>query len=148
MSGASVVGGGRAEPGSRRHHHRHPVQTISATSSAAAWSCALPFATLRASYAYGFESDYRSNAITDGRASAELFERNTAFDISYGRGFDLVCNLAQPDNQEAVERRPLDGSEGCFSERSDAGRASTSTCTPCRVPGPRPGCRCSPPSSR
>lgn len=73
-----------------------------------------PFGSLRASYAYGFESDYRSNALTIG-ARAELFERNTALDISYGRGFDLVCNLEQPDNQEAVERRPLDGSEGCFS---------------------------------
>jgi hypothetical protein len=73
------------------------------------------YGTLRGSYAYGFESDYRSHSFTIG-GRAEMFERNTAFDISYGRGFDTVCNLAQPDGQEAVERQALDGSEGCFDD--------------------------------
>ncbi|MGF1466976.1 MAG: DUF3570 domain-containing protein [Sandaracinaceae bacterium] len=73
------------------------------------------YASLRGTYAYGFESDYRSHSFTVG-ARAELFERNTVFDLSYGRGFDQVCNLAQPDNQEPVERQALPGSEGCFSD--------------------------------
>lgn len=72
-----------------------------------------PFGTLRGSYAYGFESDYVSHSFTLG-ARTEVFERNTTFDLSYARGFDQVCNLAQPRAQEAVERRRLDSSEGCF----------------------------------
>ena len=72
-----------------------------------------PFGSLRGTYAYGFESDYQSHSFSLG-ARSEVFERNTTFDLSYARGFDLVCNLAQPRAQEAVERRRLDVSEGCF----------------------------------
>jgi hypothetical protein len=69
--------------------------------------------SLRASYSYGFENDYRSHALTLS-ARAELFERNTAFELSYGRGFDRVCNLAQPDSLDAVDRQRMPTSEGCF----------------------------------
>lgn len=69
--------------------------------------------SLRGSYSYGFESDYRSHSFSIG-ARTELFERNTTLDLSYARGFDEVCNLAQPRVQEAVERRRLDSSAGCF----------------------------------
>ena len=72
-----------------------------------------PFGTLRGSYAYGFESDYTSHSFTIG-ARSEVFERNTTFDLSYARGFDSVCDLNQPRAQEAVERRRLDISQGCF----------------------------------
>jgi hypothetical protein len=68
---------------------------------------------LAASYAYGFESDYRSHALALSGAS-ELFDRNTTLEISYGRGWDAVCDLSQPNAQEAVERQPLPTSEGCF----------------------------------
>lgn len=72
------------------------------------------FTSMTLGYAYGFESDYRSHGFSvAGRA--EMFERNTTFDVSYARGFDEVCDLAQPRAQEAVDRRPLPGSEGCFS---------------------------------
>ena len=78
-----------------------------------------PFGTLRGSYSYGFESDYTSHSFTIG-ARSEVFERNTTFDLSYARGFDSVCDLAQPRVQEAVERRRLDVSDGCFdSENAD-----------------------------
>ena len=71
------------------------------------------FASLSASYTYGTESDYRSHAFTlTGRA--ELFERNTTVELSYGRGFDQVCNLLQPRAQEAVDRQRMPGSDGCF----------------------------------
>ncbi|MFK7990376.1 MAG: DUF3570 domain-containing protein [Sandaracinaceae bacterium] len=73
------------------------------------------YGTLTGSYSYGFESDYRSHSFTLG-ASTDLFERNTTFAVSYGRGFDQVCDLNQPRNQEAVERRRLDVSDGCFDE--------------------------------
>lgn len=76
-----------------------------------------PFGSLRGSYAYGFERDYTSHGFTLG-ARTDLFERNTTLDLSYARGFDLVCDLDQPRAQEAVERRRLDVSEGCFDERN------------------------------
>jgi hypothetical protein len=69
--------------------------------------------SLHASYSYGFENDYRSHAFTL-RARAEMFERNTAFELSYARGFDRVCNLAQAGNEDAVDRQRMPTSEGCF----------------------------------
>lgn len=76
-----------------------------------------PFGSLRGSYSYGFESDYLSHSFTIG-ARTELFERNTTFDLSYARGFDQVCDLNQPRVQEAVERRRLDISDGCFDDEN------------------------------
>lgn len=73
---------------------------------------------LRGSYSYGFENDYRSHSFTVG-ARTELFERNTTFDLSYGRGFDQVCDRFQPREQEPVERQRLDSSEGCFTDAMD-----------------------------
>jgi hypothetical protein len=70
--------------------------------------------TLRGGYTYGIENDYRSHAF-DVSARTELFERNTAFELSYARGFDSVCDLAQPRAQEAVNRQRLPTSDGCFS---------------------------------
>ncbi|MDQ3032279.1 MAG: DUF3570 domain-containing protein [Myxococcota bacterium] len=76
------------------------------------------YGSLRAGYAYGFENDYRSHALTIG-ARAEAFERTAAFDISYARGWDSVCDVFQPRNQEAVDRRRLAGSQGCFGDAMD-----------------------------
>jgi hypothetical protein len=74
------------------------------------------YARIGASYNYGFESDYRSHGIgLFGRA--EMFERNTTVEVSYGRGFDEVCNLNQPRAQEAVERQRLPSSDGCFTAK-------------------------------
>lgn len=81
-----------------------------------------PYGSLRGSYSYGFENDYRSHSFTIG-ARTEVFERNTTFDLSYGRGFDEVCTIHQPEVQKAVERRRLDASEGCFD--SDNPRRTT-----------------------
>ena len=64
-------------------------------------------------YSYGVESDYKSHGFTlSGRA--EMFERNTAFELAYARGIDRVCNVQQPRNAEAVDRRRMDDSDGCF----------------------------------
>ena len=71
------------------------------------------YTSLTLGYAYGLESDYRSHGISIA-ARAEMFERNTAFALSYGRGFDQVCNLAQPRAQEPVDRQRLPNSDGCF----------------------------------
>ncbi len=72
------------------------------------------FASLTVDYAYGTESDYRSHSFTLS-ASADLFERNTTLELSYGRGFDEVCNLRQDATQEPVDRLALPTSDGCFS---------------------------------
>jgi len=70
--------------------------------------------SLTTAYHYGFESDYRSHSVVlAGRT--ELFERNTTLEVSYGRGWDSVCNLFQPRAQEAVDRLSLPSSDGCFS---------------------------------
>jgi hypothetical protein len=71
------------------------------------------YGALRGSYSYGFESDYVSHSFLIG-ARTDLLDRNTTFDLSFGRGFDSVCNVNQPRVQEAVERRRLDSSAGCF----------------------------------
>ena len=78
------------------------------------------FATIRAGYAYGFESDYRSHAVSLG-ARAEAFERTAVFDFSWARGWDSVCDVFQPEANLAVERRRLSSSDGCFSSDTDFG---------------------------
>ncbi len=76
-----------------------------------------PFGSLRGSYSYGFESDYVSHSFVIG-ARTEVFERNTTFDLSYARGFDSICDVNQPRVQEAVERRRLDVSRGCYDDEN------------------------------
>lgn len=71
-------------------------------------------AHLSGSYVYGFESDYKSQSVTIS-AGTELFERNTALDITYSKAWDSVCDLKQPNAKEAVERQRLPTSDGCFS---------------------------------
>jgi hypothetical protein len=73
--------------------------------------------SLRGSYSYGFENDYRSHSFSLG-ARTDVFERNTTFDLSYARGFDEVCDVFQPDDLEAVQRQRLDSAEGCFADQS------------------------------
>ncbi len=70
-------------------------------------------AHLSAAYVYGFESDYRSQSVSIS-AGTELFERNTALDLTYSKGWDSVCDLSQPNAKEAVERQRLPSSTGCF----------------------------------
>lgn len=73
------------------------------------------YGRLSGTYSYGFESDYRSHSFQLA-AATDLFERNTTFALSYARGFDQVCDLNQGRAQEAVERRRLDVSDGCFDD--------------------------------
>jgi len=69
--------------------------------------------SLSATYSYGTEHDYRSQAITVS-AATEFLQRNTRLELSYGRGFDKVCNVAYPANRDPTVRQPLDSSKGCF----------------------------------
>jgi hypothetical protein len=77
-------------------------------------------ARLSASYTYGSENDYRSNAISVA-AGTDFWQRNTDVEIGYSRGFDQVCTLAQ-QNLPATLRQGLDSSTGCFTaaERVEA----------------------------
>lgn len=69
--------------------------------------------SLTASYTNGTESDYKSQAITVV-ATTEFLQRNTQISMSYGRGFDKVCNQAYPPSRDPTARIPLDSSDGCF----------------------------------
>lgn len=76
------------------------------------------FGSIRGSYSYGFENDYRSHAMSLG-ARAEAFERTMIFDLSYARGWDAVCDVFQPRAQDPVDRRRLSSSAGCFTANPD-----------------------------
>lgn len=75
-------------------------------------------AQIRAAYTYGFESDYESHALSIS-AGAQLFDRNTTFELTYAKNWDSVCDLAQPNVDKAVERQRLPSSEGCFGKNPD-----------------------------
>jgi hypothetical protein len=66
-----------------------------------------------ASYGYGFENDYRSHALAVSAAS-ELFDRNTTLELRFSRGWDSVCDLSQPNAEQATQRQRLPNSDGCF----------------------------------
>jgi hypothetical protein len=71
-----------------------------------------------ASYSYGTEHDYRSNAIT-ATASSDFFQRNTKLEVAFSHGFDEVCDLASNARQVSTERQALDSSKGCFTSAKD-----------------------------
>jgi hypothetical protein len=69
--------------------------------------------SIEGAYRYGFENDYRSHAF-DVSARTELFDRNTALQITYARSFDSVCD-GEPA-QEPVLKARLESSDGCFTD--------------------------------
>lgn len=70
---------------------------------------------LSASYGYGTESDYRSQAITVS-AATNFLQKNTELRLSYGHGFDRVCTSQFAEADAPSSRPTLDGSAGCFTE--------------------------------
>ncbi len=75
------------------------------------------FSTLSVGGGYAGENDYRSATLTVA-ASTELFERNTRFDLSYTHNFDKICDAANSQNQELIERNALSSSDNCFETSS------------------------------
>ena len=73
---------------------------------------------LGAAYAYGTESDYRSNAITVS-AGTDFLQKNTQIELSYARGFDRVCTSAYQNTLAPSARVALDSSDGCFTDADD-----------------------------
>ncbi len=76
---------------------------------------------LSASYTYGTEHDYRSNAFAVS-AGTDFLQKNTQLELSYGRGFDKVCTTAFDPSDSPSSRLALDNSNGCFTD--DKKRAS------------------------
>ncbi len=73
---------------------------------------------LFASYSYGTEHDYRSQAFSV-LASTDFLQKNTEIALSYGRGFDKTCTSAFTSTTAPSARQPLDSSDGCFSDAED-----------------------------
>jgi hypothetical protein len=69
---------------------------------------------LSASYSRGFESDYRSHALSVS-ASTTFLQKNTQLSLAYGRGFDEVCTTAFAQSDSPSVKSALDSSKGCFS---------------------------------
>ncbi len=73
---------------------------------------------LSGNYAYGTESDYRSQSFGVS-AGADFFQKNTQIDLSYARGFDEVCTSAFADTVPPSSREALDSSDGCFTTQEN-----------------------------
>jgi hypothetical protein len=76
---------------------------------------------LSATYSYGTENDYRSNAFSV-QSGTTFLQKNTELTLAYGRGFDRVCTMAFADSDSPSVKTPLDSSKGCFTKA--ANRAS------------------------
>ncbi len=74
--------------------------------------------TLSATYTFGTEADYRSNAFAIA-AGTNFFQKNTELSLAYGRGFDRVCTTAFAAADAPSVRSPLDSSDGCFTEANE-----------------------------
>lgn len=74
--------------------------------------------TLGVGYGQAAESDYRSRSLTV-TAGTDLFQRNTQLALAYARGFDEVCDRANPATRDPTVRLPLDTSDGCFTDTAE-----------------------------
>jgi hypothetical protein len=75
--------------------------------------------SLGAEYSYGTEHDYRSQGITV-TAATDFLQKDTRIELSYGRGFDKVCNVNYSPSVDPTRRQPLDSSKGCFASNAAA----------------------------
>jgi hypothetical protein len=73
------------------------------------------YATLNVAGGFAGESDYRSGTVSVGMSS-DMFNRNTTVGLDYTHNFDSVCDASNAENQELLERAPLDQSEPCFTD--------------------------------
>lgn len=70
---------------------------------------------LSATYVYGTENDYRSNAFSV-QSGTTFLQKNTELTLAYGRGFDRVCTTGFAVSDSPSLRLPLDSSKGCFTK--------------------------------
>ena len=65
-------------------------------------------------YSYGFESDYRSSAVTGG-ATTDLLDHNFTVGLSYTHNFDKVCDANNSNiGDQPLDLKPLTLSTLCF----------------------------------
>ncbi|MDP9035510.1 MAG: DUF3570 domain-containing protein [Myxococcota bacterium] len=70
--------------------------------------------TLTAGYAYGTERDYQSSSL-HVKASTDVLQHNTQFELSYARNFDALCDRVQSASAaSATQWLALEDSKGCF----------------------------------
>jgi hypothetical protein len=68
---------------------------------------------------YGFESDYKSVAIT-GATRSDLLDHNFTVGLSYTHNFDEVCDANNaPLGDQPLKLKPLTSSSHCFSSETD-----------------------------
>jgi Protein of unknown function (DUF3570) len=73
---------------------------------------------LSASYSYGTENDYRSNAFSV-QSGTTFLQKDTELTLAYGRGFDRVCTMNFAASDSPSVKLPLDSSKGCFTKAVD-----------------------------
>jgi hypothetical protein len=73
--------------------------------------------SLTAGYAYSTENDYRSHSL-HVEATADAFQHNTQFAVSYARNFDSVCDRVQAETSPTLWVA-LENSTGCFTHDPD-----------------------------
>ena len=78
-----------------------------------------PSSSLAFTGSYGWESDYRSAAIT-GTTRTDLLDHNFTLGLSYTHNFDTVCdanNMAVIG--DPIQLKPLEKSDDCFTSAAD-----------------------------
>jgi Protein of unknown function (DUF3570) len=90
---------------------RHQVQ--------AAVGYVRPSSSVSLGGSYGFESDYKSIAVTAGTTS-DLLDHNFTVGLSYTHNFDKVCDANNTNiGDQLLALRPLTSSTHCFSSETD-----------------------------
>jgi len=70
-------------------------------------------------YSYGWESDYRSSAVT-GTTTSDLLDHNFTVGLSYTHNFDRVCDANNSNiGDQPLDLKPLTLSTHCFGSETD-----------------------------
>jgi hypothetical protein len=78
---------------------------------------ARPDASIGASYAYGWEHDYRSHSLSV-LARDDLYDHNFTLAVSYSHNWDSVCDANNSAAVTPIDLQPLTSSAHCFSSAS------------------------------
>jgi hypothetical protein len=86
---------------------------------AAALAYTRPTSSWSFGYSYGFESDYRSQAVTGG-ATTDLLDHNFTLGLSYTHNFDRVCDANNETvGDQLLALKALSQSTHCFTSEPD-----------------------------
>jgi hypothetical protein len=72
-----------------------------------------PDAGIGASYAYGWENDYKSHSLS-ATARDDLYDHNFTLALSYSHNWDSVCDYNNSAAVTPADLRPLTSSANCF----------------------------------